>query len=686
MRSCAIVSLILACVALCSAQKLPPGVLQEVDLDGVIGFPNEFQVTAMAVDPTGDVYFAGTLASVPQETTAILTAGALAEDNILVVKMDAGLERVLYKTVIGGSGREVLYAMTVDESGAVYLSGITESEDFPETFDLAQPLFTSGQQAFVVKVNSQGDQIVFSTILGGGVRARALSVDASGAVLVGGEAPGTAFETTPGVAHAFPAPHGAGAFVARLDPAGDRVLAAGAYDLPVVQFLSVRPNNDILFVAAGTLTILNSPMSRERAVVPIEVADSVTFDEAGDVYLAGMLPIGERLRVQKFSPDGNKLLFDNTFDGSWNRILRTPLVAGNEGRLHMFHTQSANIPTLNTVQTCTGNLPPPSGYLGFQPQSIPKEGAHAVFGPEGATLYRTFTPEVLDARLSPVDGSIVAIERRILYDAETGEQPNYRWVRIDPDFVAEDHQVIGCVGHGATYDALPLSPGALMVAFGSRLGPADGVLFEPVDGRVPFDVAGTTVTVDDAPAPVVYAQDEQVNFLTPWSARTDGEPARVCVQYGGDESCGMAGTAPVAPGVVQYLDQSLVWNENGTINSRQNPAQVGSVVTFYVIGTGKPDRALEDGAFTGPSLVPLTADVSVSFLRLIPCSACGVIEVPAEVLEVGSAPHHVLGITSVTVRIPEGANDGDFTVTLAVPGEPDGGYSARGHLWLPPGV
>jgi len=273
------------------------------------------------------------------------------------------------------------------------------------------------------------------------------------------------------------------------------------------------------------------------------------LDEAGDVYLAGRLSVGLQIRVQKFSPDGSELLFVRTFDGSWNRIRRTPLVIGSNGRLHMFHTQSANIPTLHTVQTCAGNLPPPAGYAGLALRFIPEEGAHAVLGPDGATLYHTFTPDVQDALLSPVDGSIVAIQRRILYDAETGEpQASYQWARIDPGFIAENHQVIGCVGHGATYDPLPLSPGALMVAFGSRLGPADGALFEPVEGRVPFEVAGTTVTADSAPAPVVYAQDGQVNFLTPWPIRTDGELARICVQYGGEESCVMAGTAPVAGG------------------------------------------------------------------------------------------------------------------------------------------
>ena len=99
----------------------------------------------MAVTPTGEVYFAGVIEGVPDDVTATLTAGQLGEQSILIVKMDAALERVHYKTILGGSAMEYLRSIAVAGSGELYLTGITRSDDFPSTVDLAAPLFRSGR-------------------------------------------------------------------------------------------------------------------------------------------------------------------------------------------------------------------------------------------------------------------------------------------------------------------------------------------------------------------------------------------------------------------------------------------------------------------------------------------------------------------------------------------------------------
>jgi uncharacterized protein (TIGR03437 family) len=41
-----------------------------------------------------------------------------------------------------------------------------------------------------------------------------------------------------------------------------------------------------------------------------------------------------------------------------------------------------------------------------------------------------------------------------------------------------------------------------------------------LDALVPADLAETSITVDGRPAPMLYAQDSQVNFIVPWSTRT----------------------------------------------------------------------------------------------------------------------------------------------------------------------
>ena len=100
--------LLLACSILSMAQNLPPGIEQRVDLDLILGGPGTFGDAAMAVTPTGEVYFAGVIEGVPDDVTATHTAGQLGDHSILIVKMDAALDRVLYKTILGGSGMEFL--------------------------------------------------------------------------------------------------------------------------------------------------------------------------------------------------------------------------------------------------------------------------------------------------------------------------------------------------------------------------------------------------------------------------------------------------------------------------------------------------------------------------------------------------------------------------------------------------
>ena len=177
--------LLFACSVLSMAQNLPPGIEQRVDLDLILGGPGTFGDAAMAVTPTGEVYFAGVIEGVPDDVTATHTAGQPGDHSILIVKMDAALDRVLYKTILGGSGMEFLRSIAVADTGELYLTGITRSDDFPSTVDLAPPLFQSGQQAFVVKLNASGDEILYSTLLGGGVNPGPIAVDAAGAAYLG---------------------------------------------------------------------------------------------------------------------------------------------------------------------------------------------------------------------------------------------------------------------------------------------------------------------------------------------------------------------------------------------------------------------------------------------------------------------------------------------------------------------
>jgi uncharacterized protein (TIGR03437 family) len=676
--------LVLACSILSTAQSLPPGVEQSVDLDLIVGSLGTFADAAMAVTPTGEVYFAGVMEGVPDDVTATLTAGQPGEHSILIVKMDAALDRVLYKTILGGSETEFLRSIAVAETGELYLTGITRSDDFPSTIDLAPPLFQSGQQAFVVKLNAAGNEILYSTLLGGGVNPGPIAVDAAGAAYLGGVAVTSALPTTPGVLHPFPNPYGTSGFLAKLDSSGGAIDFATAFELSSIDDLALLPDGRILLAAPLALKVVNSTASAELVSRVTSVDESsVAADDAGNLYVAGS-PDPSLLAVQKFSPDGTELLFERTFLGWPNHqrspaLRRTALVLSDAGRVHLFHALATNFPTLHTTRPCMGNVPPPDGYSGLPFDQRFDEGAHSVFGPDGATLYTTFDPLAEVALRSPLDGTILAL--RLIYRWIPGvpvPQRSFELVRIDPAFVGEERPVVGCVGHGGTFEPLPLSPGALMVLFGSGLGPVEGVVYGAGAESVPLSLADTTVTVDGVPAPVVYTEDRQINFLTPWRVRTDGAMVSVCVHREGEQACIDAATAPLAPGIVSNGPQSLAWNEDATMNEVENPASLGSILTLYVVGAGTPEGPLEDGAFRSAGLVPLTTPLAASFLTL-DCKLCPPRFVNAQIVDVGSAPYHLLGITRVRVRVPAERVTGTLLLRFTVG---DQEYAARGTVTI----
>jgi hypothetical protein len=111
-------------------------------------------------------------------------------EDAFVVKLNATGTALVYSTYLGGSVSEAGLGIAVDAAGAAYVTGFTNSTNFPTTAGAFDTTFNGGgTDAFVTKLDPSGSALVYSTYLGAsGVDfGTGIAVDAAGAAYVTGE-------------------------------------------------------------------------------------------------------------------------------------------------------------------------------------------------------------------------------------------------------------------------------------------------------------------------------------------------------------------------------------------------------------------------------------------------------------------------------------------------------------------
>ena len=213
--------------------------------------------------------------------------------------------------------------------------------------------------------------------------------------------------------------------------------------------------------------------------------------------------------------------------------------------------------------------------------------------------------------------------------------------------------------HGANLLARVPVPGQIISIFGERLGPPDGAPAPVTDGRFPTTFEGIQVMIGGQPAPLLFVREDQINAVVPFGIEP-GTQVELAVARQGTMSAPFYLIAMThSPGVFS-LDGSgsgraAVLNQDGTLNSPENRAKLGSVVQIFGTGGGAFSFQPEDGVIV-PTLPPfplLVGSLEVHIHTSI-----------ADVLYAGAAPGLVPGVLQVNARIPQDVHEKESEVFL----------------------
>ena len=189
------------------------------------------QPQAIVVDDNGSAFVAGitfwnNIPVTPNAFDASYNGGF----DVFAAKLNPAGSELDYATYIGGSGSESLGSIAIDSSGSAYITGNTESSNFPVTPDAYDTSYNGNYDgdAFVAKLNPTGSALNYSTFLGGtdGDYGSAIAVNGSGMAFVLGSTHSSDFPTTPdGFDTTFNDTHSASdVFVAEFDPSGSTLV------------------------------------------------------------------------------------------------------------------------------------------------------------------------------------------------------------------------------------------------------------------------------------------------------------------------------------------------------------------------------------------------------------------------------------------------------------------------------
>jgi hypothetical protein len=554
--------------------------LPAAEFSTYIGDEHTWDIRKVIVDASGNTYVAGS-------RSFNFSQDPLRPDNrseAIVAKLDGNGKRVLL-IGIGGKGTDVGNAVAVDRSGNIYLAGSTTSPNFPVRNALyseapANPAGIFTTPGFLTKLAPDGS-IVYSTYFPAAISS--IAVDGDGAAYVAGTTFRPDFPTTAGLPKGPASFNGppliSGAFLTKVAPSGERIVYS--------TLISGQRKN----CTGGSSCFLAGRGAS---------ASAVALDAAGNAYLAGNSDVTDL-------PTTLGVLFQ-TGVGAW--VAKVNAAGTALAYLTYFGEHPPDIGPISTPSIAARGLAV-DGSGNVLLAGSRWSGSPWRPDPYALKLNATGTAVIWNSTVR-VEGEEEATTATV--DAggnfwvagwtRSAGFPNTDGWSSGEDFVVRfDPQ--GEVRYSARYPTgtvrQSIAAGALLHTAGPRgvvsavaasarpavrpwtVGPLGGQVApgEVIEIKGPhIGGPGAQVFIDDVPTQILYSGDEQINTIVPFEIG-GRKTVRVRVNNGPEF---VAGVLPAIPQIFVAV------NQDGTVNSAENPARVGSIMTAWVTGSGFPEN------------------------------------------------------------------------------------------------
>ncbi len=308
-------------------------------IDPILGFATTFGTAddtignSIATDLVGNSYITGIAYSVRSPTI-----GSSGIANVFVTKLNA-VGQLIYNTYIGSAGEDTGLSIDVDSNGNAYVTGQTTTNTFPVTTGAFQRQFGGRLEAFVLKLNRSGNDLVYSSFLGGSGddAGTGIAVDRNDNAFVAGETTSTNF---PSVAPLYRFGQASTeAFVCKVNPNGSNLIYSTA-----LTGVSTNPQ--------GGSAAMGIDVNRRGDAVVAGFTTSERFPTVNAVQ--GRLNGTIDAFVTRINRNGNRLEFSTYMGGSGEDAAYAVAMDAAENVYVTGLTNSTNYPTVNALQSFAG--------------------------------------------------------------------------------------------------------------------------------------------------------------------------------------------------------------------------------------------------------------------------------------------------------------------------------------------